>query len=496
MAIALQPVGEPSPDDTPQQSADIECARSANEAVSVFSKWQKRWISLMISFAAMFSTLSSFVYLPTLTPMSKALNVSLTLMNLTVTSYMVVAGIAPAFMGDIADQSGRKPVYILLFLLMLGANLGMATLNKWSVLLVLRMLLSAGASSTVGVAYGVIADITTVGERGSFIGTIFLFTTMAPTLGPVLGGVLAAKLGWRWIFWFLSILTGVTLLILVIFLPETQGTIVSDRERRGKGIYWSLLSPKGDVRRTPEQDDHCQEQGTRRCRFPNPLTSLSVLTHKGSLSIILIGTLAYINFMTLQTSLASLSIETYDLDYLQAGLVYLPAGLSSAFFSKLTGKYLDWNFRRANRTFGAEDVDVRHLHEIEGFPIEETRLQGAYVATVISALATVGYGLVAEFKTHIASMLVMQVLAGATAAILFTMVATLLTDYNAHRSATAQAACNLVRCLGAGAGTASFNPLMRAIGPGWTFGIYGTLVLFQAPLIWGLKTHGVRWRKS
>lgn len=63
------------------------------------------------------------------------------------------------------------------------------------------------------------------------------------------------------------------------------------------------------------------------------------------------------------------------------------------------GKYLDWNFRRAHRRFGAEDVGVRHLHEIEGFPIEETRLQGAYVATVLSALATVGYGLIAQFKT-------------------------------------------------------------------------------------------------
>lgn len=172
--IAQQPVDEPSPEDIQQQNADLERTGSANGSASVFSKWQKRWISLMASFASMFSTLSSFVYLPALTPISKALNVSLTLMNLTVTSYMIVAGIAPAFMGDIADKSGRKPVYILLFILMLGANLGMACVNKWSVLLVLRMLLSAGASGTVGAAYGVIADITTVGERGSFIGTIFL----------------------------------------------------------------------------------------------------------------------------------------------------------------------------------------------------------------------------------------------------------------------------------------------------------------------------------
>ncbi|KAK7427040.1 hypothetical protein QQZ08_006467 [Neonectria magnoliae] len=285
----------------------------------------------------MFSTLSSLIYLPALTPISNALNVSLTLMNLTVTSYMVVAGIAPAFMGDIADQSGRKPVYVLLFIIMLGANLGMATLNKWSVLLVLKMLLSASASATASVAYGVIADITTAGERGSFIETVFLF--------------------------------------------------------------------------------------------------------------VLIG----------------------------------------------AGKYLDWNFRRACRKFGAEDVDARHVHELTRLPIEETRL---YVATILSALATVSYGLVGESRTHMASMLVMQVLAGGAASASFTVTGTLLTDYNAHRSATAQAAFNLVRCLGAGAGTASFNPLTRAIGSGWAFGIFAILVLLQAPLIWGLKRYGVAWRKA
>lgn len=160
-------------DDAPD-AIELGALVQRRENKSIFSRWQKRWISLITSFAAMFSTLSTFVYLPALTPISRDLSVSITLMNLTVTSYLVVAGIAPAFIGDIADQSGRKPVYILMFLFMLAANLGMANLTGWSVLLVLRMILSAGASGTVSVAYGVVADITTAGERGSFIGTIFL----------------------------------------------------------------------------------------------------------------------------------------------------------------------------------------------------------------------------------------------------------------------------------------------------------------------------------
>ncbi|KAH7153696.1 multidrug resistance protein [Fusarium sp. MPI-SDFR-AT-0072] len=430
-------------------------------------------ISLITSFAAIFSTLSSFVYLPALTPISRDLSVSITLMNLTVTSYLVVAGIAPAFIGDIIDQSGRKPVYILI------------------VLLVLRMILSAGASGTVSIAYGVVADITTAGERGSFIGMIFLFTTMAPSLGPILGGILAEKLSWRWIFWFLSILTGGTLMILALLLPETQRKIIGDGSLPARGIYWSLVSPKAS-RSTRQSQGDAEPREKRGCRFPNPLTCLPVLMDKGSLFSILIGALQYVNVMTLQTSLASLSIEIYDLNYLQAGLIYIPCGVCSAVSAKVTGKYIDWNFRRTRHRLGVEDA--RSVGDIEGFPLEHTRLEGAYLLTIICALTTVGYGLVVEFKTHISSMLAMQALAGLTAGALFTMTATLITDYNTHRSATAQAASNLIRCVGAGAGTASFEPLIRVIGSGWAFAIYAILVLLQVPLIWGLKRNGMAWR--
>lgn len=166
----------------------------AGEPFSIFTEWQKRWISFAASFGALFSTLSSYIYLPALVPMARDLGVTLTLLNLTVTSYLIVAGLAPAFMGDMADQSGRRPVYILMFTLMVGANIGMALQNSYPVLLVLRMLQSAGASGrkisrgvaklhglisflgTYGAAYGVVADIAEVAERGSYVGTlIFLY---------------------------------------------------------------------------------------------------------------------------------------------------------------------------------------------------------------------------------------------------------------------------------------------------------------------------------
>lgn len=74
------------------------------------------------------------------------LGLSVSLVNLTITSYLIVAGIAPAFVGDIADQGGRRPAYILMFILGAASNVGLALQNSYAALFVLRMVQSAGAS--------------------------------------------------------------------------------------------------------------------------------------------------------------------------------------------------------------------------------------------------------------------------------------------------------------------------------------------------------------
>ena len=94
----------------------------------------------------MFSPLSSFIYYPAITSLSKDLNVSIEMINLTITSYMVVSGIAPAAIGDLADMTGRRWVYILTLAIYLVANVGLALQRSWLALLLLRMLQSLGSS--------------------------------------------------------------------------------------------------------------------------------------------------------------------------------------------------------------------------------------------------------------------------------------------------------------------------------------------------------------
>ena len=107
---------------------------------SVFTMAEKWCIVSMVSFAAWFSTLSSFIYYPAIPALSSALEVSINDINLTVTTYMAIATIAPSLVGDAADILGRRAMYLITLSLYFVANLAIALTKSYPALLGLRVL--------------------------------------------------------------------------------------------------------------------------------------------------------------------------------------------------------------------------------------------------------------------------------------------------------------------------------------------------------------------
>jgi MFS family permease len=149
----------------------------------------------------------------------------------------------------------------------------------------------------------------------------------------VIGGSITQTLGWRWIFWFLVILTGSHFLLILLFLPETQRNIVGNGSGEVRGVYWnfySLLQSK-DIKKNRTNI----VKPTR--HYPNPFACLPILATKDSLIVIFIYAVTYSVKMTLQTSLGAQCVEIYQLDYLAAGLIYLPSGVAGGIGSYMTG---------------------------------------------------------------------------------------------------------------------------------------------------------------
>lgn len=143
------------------------------------------------------SGFASNIYFPALPTVAQHLDVSIELINLTVTTYLISQGIAPSFWNPLSDVKGRRLAYCCTFVVFLGACIGLALTENYATLIVLRCLQSTGSPSTIAIGPGVIGDITTRENRGNSM-CIFQAGLLVPVaIGPVIGGAMAGLLGWQ-----------------------------------------------------------------------------------------------------------------------------------------------------------------------------------------------------------------------------------------------------------------------------------------------------------
>lgn len=224
-----------------EKHAPVTLARTttteSRRAFSTYTTRQKRFIALTASVAGLISPFAGAIYYPAITTISQDLHVSNTQINLTVTTYMIIQGLAPMMIAGFSDDMGRRPAYLVCFVICMAANLGLALQDSYVALLVLRMLQSGGSSGLIALNQAVIADLVTSEERGSYIVYSSLPGVLGPTLSPILGGVLAQYLGWHSVFWCLFITVGSSLCPLLSFCPRRVGKLsVMGRFRRHIGI--------------------------------------------------------------------------------------------------------------------------------------------------------------------------------------------------------------------------------------------------------------------
>ncbi|KAI0104761.1 MFS general substrate transporter [Nemania sp. FL0031] len=479
---------------------------AAAEPYSIFDRRQKGLIVFIVATAATFSGFASNIYFPALTTIADDLKVSVELINLTVTSYLIFQGIAPSLWGPLSDVRGRRVAYFLTFLVFLGACVGLAETKNYATLIVLRSLQSSGSASTIAVGSAVIGDITTREERGGYMG-IFQAGLLAPVaVGPVIGGALAASLGWRSIFWFLTIYGGVFLIFLVFSLPETLRSTVGNGGVSSSNPIVSyplnLYQKFTTVKFTPQAQP---PRATKRAKL-DVIGPFRILFSKQAVSLILFLAIYYAVWQMSITAMSVLFQQRYNLSETQIGLTFIANGVGSIIGTLVTGRLLDAEYMRVKakheasspghelETGSTDSPDTQH--DDPDFPLEKARLRLLPFLALLQCASIVAFGWTVQYRVHIAVPIITTFFTGWTVVSIVSVVTTYLIDIFPEQKAASSASVNLARCLLAAGGTSIVTIIIDAVGVGWTFtiAIAAQIVAFVGVIIqW---RYGGKWRRE
>ncbi len=116
-------------------------------------------------------------------------------------TYLIGNAASTPLWGKISDIFGRKPILIISNVVFMIGSLISALAVSLNMLIVGRTVQGIGSEGLLVLANIVVIDIFSQRDRGLYLGLVGLTYAFASVICPVVGGLFAEDLSWRWCFW-------------------------------------------------------------------------------------------------------------------------------------------------------------------------------------------------------------------------------------------------------------------------------------------------------
>lgn len=190
--------------------------------------------------------LATDTYLASLPQVQRSLGTSSTVVQLTMTSFIVGMAVGQLLSGSVSDSVGRRPMILLGAATFTLTSLVCAVSpSGWS-LVAARLAQGVVAGAGVAVGRAVVSDRYDGPRAAAMFGTLASFSLIGPVVAPGIGGALLSVGDWRTIFGFLTVLGALMTALALVGIPET---LPPDRRhaggpRRVTGRMWELATDR------------------------------------------------------------------------------------------------------------------------------------------------------------------------------------------------------------------------------------------------------------
>lgn len=168
----------------------------------------------------MLAPFSIDAYLPAFPGIEAEFGVGRAMLSQSLGAYLAAFAISTLFWGPLSDRIGRRLVILGSSIIYVLASVGCALANDIDSFLLLRILQGLAASGGLVAGRAMIRDAYSAQNAHKAMSHVMLMFAIAPAIAPLVGAWLYDEWGWHSIFWFLTSLGGL-LIVLVAFVDET-----------------------------------------------------------------------------------------------------------------------------------------------------------------------------------------------------------------------------------------------------------------------------------
>jgi DHA1 family bicyclomycin/chloramphenicol resistance-like MFS transporter len=162
------------------------------------------------------------MYLPALPAIGQSLHADVRQVQLSLMVFFLALGLCQLVYGPLSDLFGRKPpLYVGLALFALG-SVGCALAPDIQTLIMLRFVAGVGACAGMVIPRAIVRDLHTGAEATRLMSLLMLVFSVSPILAPLAGSSVIALASWRWIFWTVTALALLGMLLMATQLQESR----------------------------------------------------------------------------------------------------------------------------------------------------------------------------------------------------------------------------------------------------------------------------------
>jgi MFS family permease len=163
---------------------------------------------VLVAFHAMMGAFSAASINAALSIIAQDLHITIERSSYLISLQIAILGGAPLFWAPLSDRFGRRPIFLLSLLCSMVCNIGSAYNNGTFASLAATSALTAFfISPPSAIGSGVVTETFFKKQRGRYMGVWTLMVTLGIPVSPVVFGFVAQRVGYRWIYKTLAIVS-------------------------------------------------------------------------------------------------------------------------------------------------------------------------------------------------------------------------------------------------------------------------------------------------